>query len=130
VFGDRGQALLAAQKVGVIGAGGAGSLVVEYLARLGVGHLVVVDPERIETTNLPRVVGGRRRDAWPWLTHPDRPPIMRALGERLSIPKVKIAERVCNQLISPARLQDEALTPDHRRQQRATSSTTRSPRPA
>jgi tRNA A37 threonylcarbamoyladenosine dehydratase len=59
VFGDRGQALLAAQKVGVIGAGGAGSLVVEYLARLGVGHLVVVDPERIETTNLPRVVGGR-----------------------------------------------------------------------
>ena len=37
LFGDRGQAVLAAQKIGVIGAGGAGSLLVEYLARLGVG---------------------------------------------------------------------------------------------
>ena len=42
LFGDRGQAILGAQKVGVIGVGGAGSLIVEYLARLGVGHLVVV----------------------------------------------------------------------------------------
>ena len=31
VFGDRGQAVLRSQKVGVIGAGGIGSLVIEYL---------------------------------------------------------------------------------------------------
>jgi len=97
LFGDCGQAVLARQKVGVIGAGGAGSLVVEYLARLGVGHLVVIDPERIATTNLPRVVGSRRLDAWPWLTEPSRPALLRKLGECISTPKVKIAGRVAKQ---------------------------------
>ncbi|HZL66989.1 MAG TPA: ThiF family adenylyltransferase [Candidatus Limnocylindrales bacterium] len=41
---DRGQAVLRGQKVGIIDAGRAGSLVIEYLARLGVGTLVVIDP--------------------------------------------------------------------------------------
>ena len=57
MFGAAGQALLAASKVGVIGLGGVGSLVAEYLARLGVGHLVLVDPDQIEDTNISRVVG-------------------------------------------------------------------------
>jgi hypothetical protein len=97
MFGDRGQATLAAQKVGVIGVGGAGSLVVEYLARLGVGHLVLIDPDRIDRTNLPRVVGSRSRDTRPWLTHPRLPERLRALGERLATPKVTIASRVARQ---------------------------------
>jgi hypothetical protein len=97
LFGDRGQAVLRRQKVGIIGAGGGGSLVIEYLARLGVGHLVVVDPERIETSNLPRIVGSRHRDVWPWLTHTSRPTLVRKFGERISTTKVKIAERVAEQ---------------------------------
>lgn len=97
MFGDRGQAVLREQKVAVIGAGGAGSVIVEYLARLGVGHLVVIDPERIEISNLPRIVGSRRRDAWTWLTRAGRPTVLRQLGERLATPKVKIAERVARQ---------------------------------
>jgi hypothetical protein len=97
LFGDRGQAILSNQKVGIIGAGGAGSLAVEYLARLGVGHLVVIDPERIEPSNLPRIVGSRRQDAWPWLTHESRPTLIRKLGQRISTPKVEIAKRVAKQ---------------------------------
>lgn len=97
LFGDHGQAILASQKVGVIGAGGAGSLVVEYLARLGVGHLVVVDPERIDATNLPRIVGSRRRDTLPWLTNGTRPEWLRQLGHRMSTAKVAIAKRVAKQ---------------------------------
>lgn len=97
LFGDRGQAMLGRQKVGVIGAGGAGSLVIEYLARLGVGYLVVIDPERIEISNLPRVAGSRRRDAWPWLTREGRREILRKLGERFATTKVKIAERAARQ---------------------------------
>lgn len=105
LFGDRGQAVLGRQKVGVIGAGGGGSLVVEYLARLGVGHLVVVDPDRIEISNLPRIVGSRRLDAWPWLTDSSRPAVVRKLGERLSSAKVKVAERVARQANSKIRFE-------------------------
>jgi hypothetical protein len=94
LFGDRGQALLATLKVGVIGAGGAGSLLLQWLAHLGVGHLVAVDPDRLETSNLPRVVGATRWDAHPWLTDPARPAWVRRLGNRLATPKVRIAKRV------------------------------------
>jgi hypothetical protein len=97
LFGDRGQEILRRQKVGVIGAGGAGSLIIEYLARLGVGHLVVTDPERIELSNLPRVVGSTRRDALTWLTAPSRPAQIRQLGERLARRKTHIAAQVARQ---------------------------------
>ena len=62
MFGAAGQALLANSKVAVVGLGGVGSLVTEYLARLGVGHLVLIDPDPIEDTNLSRVVGATAVD--------------------------------------------------------------------
>jgi len=62
LFGDVGQARLAELKVGIIGLGGGGSLLNEWLARLGVGHLVAVDFDRMELSNLPRVVGATRKD--------------------------------------------------------------------
>jgi molybdopterin/thiamine biosynthesis adenylyltransferase len=97
LFGDRGQNLLAGRRVAVIGLGGAGSLICEYLVRLGVGELVLIDQERIETSNLSRVVGSRRIDAWPWLTDTRRPGWVRLIGEALSAPKVNIAARVAHQ---------------------------------
>ena len=57
MFGASGQRILEASKVAVIGLGGIGSLVTEYLARLGVGNLVLIDPEQIDESNLSRVVG-------------------------------------------------------------------------
>ena len=57
MFGAAGQHILRASKVAVIGLGEVGSLVTEYLARLGVGNLVLIDPDEIESTNLSRVVG-------------------------------------------------------------------------
>ncbi len=62
MLGHAGQAVLGASKVAVVGLGGVGSLVAEYLARLGVGHLVLVDPDEIEDTNLSRVVGATLLD--------------------------------------------------------------------
>ena len=94
LFGDRGQSLLNGAKVGIIGAGGVGSLLVLYLARLGVGHLVVVDPERIDITNLSRIPGATRLDARSWLTADGRPEWLRKFGHRISTPKVKIMQRV------------------------------------
>ena len=57
LFGDRGQHILAMQRVGIVGLGGVGSLINEYLARLGVGHIVAIDDDRIDETNYPRLVG-------------------------------------------------------------------------
>ena len=62
MFGAAGQHILQASKVAVIGLGGVGSLVAEYLARLGVGSLVLIDPDEIESSNLSRVVGATHVD--------------------------------------------------------------------
>jgi tRNA A37 threonylcarbamoyladenosine dehydratase len=48
--------------VGVVGAGGTGSAVIEVLARAGVGHLILIDPDHIEESNLERLHGGFRED--------------------------------------------------------------------
>lgn len=90
LFGDRGQAILAAQKVGIVGAGGAGSLINEYLARLGVGQITVVDFDRLDPTNYPRLVGAQPSDLGRRFFRqlPKRP------FRRHAELKAKIAERV------------------------------------
>ena len=62
MFGAAGQHILRRSKIAVVGLGGIGSLVAEWLARLGVGNLVLVDQDRIESSNLSRVVGATRVD--------------------------------------------------------------------
>lgn len=63
MFGSAGQEELATCRVAIIGLGGIGSLVAEYLARLGVGHFCLIDPDRVEFSNLSRVVGATEADA-------------------------------------------------------------------
>ncbi len=55
-FGDKTTTLLSKFRIGVVGCSGTGSWVVEQLARLGVGELVLVDPDHIEKKNLNRIV--------------------------------------------------------------------------
>jgi hypothetical protein len=63
MFGKVGQEELAHCRVGIIGLGGIGSIVVEYLARLGVGQFCLVDDDRVEESNLSRIVGASASDA-------------------------------------------------------------------
>jgi hypothetical protein len=49
--------------VAVVGCSGTGSPVVEQLARLGVGRLVLVDPDKVELKNLNRILNATREDA-------------------------------------------------------------------
>lgn len=70
-LGIEGQQAIAALRVGVVGLGGTGSQVVQQLAHLGVRSFVLVDDDRVETSNLHRLAGAawwdsllrRRKDA-------------------------------------------------------------------
>jgi len=48
----------------VIGCSGTGSLVIEQLARLGIGRLVLVDPDLVEEKNLNRVLNTGKEDVY------------------------------------------------------------------
>ena len=63
-FGADGQHLLGNLRVGVVGAGGTGSAVVEQLVRLGVGEILVIDPDTIndDGSNVTRVYGSTMAD--------------------------------------------------------------------
>jgi hypothetical protein len=97
LFGDRGQEILRQQKVAIVGLGGGGSIANELIARLGVGRLVHIDPDRVDVTNLPRIVAARRVDALPWLSDEKRPKWVRIIGRRLRASKVSVAKRVVRQ---------------------------------
>lgn len=55
LYGKQGQYILGQQKVGIIGAGGIGALLIEYLSGLGVGEIIVADPDRLEKYNRRRI---------------------------------------------------------------------------
>lgn len=86
-FGEQAQRRLQDVRVGVVGCGGTGSVVVQMLAHLGVQHLVLVDPDVVELTNLNRLVGATRADA------------------RLSRLKVHVARRSVQRVNPRARVQ-------------------------
>ena len=62
LFGSAGQECFREMRVAIVGQGGAGSILSEQLARLGVGHFTLVDDDVVDVTNLPRLVGSVRSD--------------------------------------------------------------------
>lgn len=62
-FGDSTYAMMKRLKVGVVGCSGTGSIVIEQLMRLSIGSLVTVDPDKVESKNLNRILQATRQDA-------------------------------------------------------------------
>lgn len=62
-FGEKTFEVLAGLKVGVIGCSGTGSPTIEQLVRLGVGEIVIIDPDIIENKNLNRILNSTSKDA-------------------------------------------------------------------
>ncbi len=63
-FGSGTIDLLRGMSIAVVGCSGTGSFVVEQLARLGVGRLVLVDPDIAEEKNLNRIVNSGKEDVY------------------------------------------------------------------
>ena len=61
-LGAAGQKHLESLTVAIVGLGGTGSIATEQLAHLGLRKFILVDPDRIELTNLNRVVGAQESD--------------------------------------------------------------------
>lgn len=62
-FGKDMQAVLSRLRVGVVGAGGTGSSVIEQLTRIGVGNILVADGDKLQKSNVNRVYGSGIGDA-------------------------------------------------------------------
>jgi molybdopterin/thiamine biosynthesis adenylyltransferase len=109
LFGDLGQEILSSLKIGIIGLGGGGSLINEWLARLGVGHIVAVDFDFVDISNLPRVVDSTRLDAMAWLAS-SRTKWLQKLGKHFARRKVHVAKRVARR--ANPRVQFDAIVGD------------------
>lgn len=62
LLGAATQEALSKARVAVVGVGGLGSFVALELAYLGVGHLTLIDSDRVEMTNLNRLIGAKPED--------------------------------------------------------------------
>jgi molybdopterin/thiamine biosynthesis adenylyltransferase len=63
VFGKEGQKALRQLTVAIVGAGGIGSVVFVQLVRLGVGCIIIIDPDVVEHSNLNRLAASTLKDA-------------------------------------------------------------------
>lgn len=62
LLGRHAQAALEASTVVIVGLGGLGSFAAFECAHLGVGHLVFIDPDMVDITNLNRLIGAGERE--------------------------------------------------------------------
>lgn len=62
-LGEGTTGLLKSLKVGVIGCSGTGSPTIEQLVRLGIGTIVLIDPDRVEEKNLNRILNTTMKNA-------------------------------------------------------------------
>jgi molybdopterin/thiamine biosynthesis adenylyltransferase len=85
-LGKKSQSIFANIKVGIVGYGGGGSHIGQQLAHLGVERITVFDEDKVEDTNLNRLIGAWYRDI------------------KAATLKTKIAQRVIKKILPKAKL--------------------------
>ncbi|HNQ89258.1 MAG TPA: molybdopterin-synthase adenylyltransferase MoeB [Verrucomicrobiota bacterium] len=100
--GPDGQNKLRAGRVLCVGAGGLGSPVILYLAAAGVGHLGIVDADRVELSNLQRQVLHGTPDVGRRKTHSARSALRRLNpGVEVRIHPVRLEAANARRLVEP-----------------------------
>ena len=79
IIGEDGVELLARKTAAVFGIGGVGSYAAEALVRAGVGHLIFIDKDRVDVSNVNRqlvadvsTLGRLKAEVMPLMTCPQR----------------------------------------------------------
>lgn len=62
-LGRQSDKILGDCTVAIVGLGGGGSHIAQQLAHLGVGNFLLIDPDRVEESNLNRLIGATAEDA-------------------------------------------------------------------
>jgi len=86
-LGEAGQKKLQEATVGIVGAGGVGSLVFQELVHLGVEKFVIIDDDVVEESNLSRIVGSMPKDA---ANRTPKVKVMKRLSRQIN-PEVRIS---------------------------------------
>lgn len=100
MFGIAGQRRLSELCVAIVGAGGGGSLLVQMLCHLGVGRVIVIDPDIISVSNLSRVVGATQRHL-----HDGLPKVSIAAAMAAEIP----GDTICTPIVGDITYVDDAM---------------------
>lgn len=103
-FGAAGQRTIGCMRIGIVGLGGAGSIVAQQLAYLGVRDFVLIDHDVIEATNLNRVVNAAPTDLRAHKAN------VAARGIKLAAPDAKVRSVVGD--ITRARFAQELIDVD------------------
>ena len=61
-FGVTGQRILSSLRIGIVGLGGTGTIILQELVHLGVNNFLLLDPDTVEATNLNRLIGATLAD--------------------------------------------------------------------
>lgn len=92
--------LMHRQSLAVVGVGGLGSIIAENLIHMGFQDLHLIDPDRVEITNLNRIVGAYHEDA---VQHRLKVDVVKEHLQRIN-PKAMVTAYPCG-------VQDESLSP-------------------
>ncbi|ELV8719368.1 HesA/MoeB/ThiF family protein [Vibrio vulnificus] len=103
-IGELGQANLLQAHVLIIGCGGLGNAAALYLAAAGVGHLVLVDDDVVEESNLQRQIAFRQQHL--------ASPKVDALAEQLKQLNAELRVRTISQRLDEERLNLEVMMAD------------------
>lgn len=103
-LGDGTASLLASLKIGVVGASGTGSPTIEQLSRLGVGEMVICDPDVVEFKNINRILNTFSEHA---LTEAKKVDVIAEAVEKTGMVR-KITPYTVNLYNSPVALHDLA----------------------
>lgn len=109
-WGDKAQADLEQARIGVVGLGSVGSIVVESLARMGLGKITLIDFDRVELKNLDRMLTATESDIGDLKTEVAQrrlsavattaAPLFRSVPQKISLPAAYAAALDCDVLFS------------------------------